>query len=51
MDERGIDAGVSHLLQGVVFGVGGNLPMMPAHLRVLPDMDLGIDDQHAGSSL
>jgi hypothetical protein len=49
MEHRGVDAGGSHLGQCILDGIGRNLAMLRAHLRVLPDVDLRIDDQHGFS--
>ncbi|NJS38444.1 MAG: hypothetical protein HC783_04815 [Rhodobacteraceae bacterium] len=46
MDDRAIDAGRGHLGQRVVGRVGRNLAVVRAHLAVLPEMDLRIDDFH-----
>ncbi|MBI2206577.1 MAG: hypothetical protein HYU41_22310 [Candidatus Rokubacteria bacterium] len=46
MDHRAIDAGRSHLGQRIVDRVRRDLAMVRAHLAVLPEVDLGIDDQH-----
>ncbi len=48
MDHRAIDAGRSHLGQRVIDRIRGNLAMVRAHPAVLPEVDLGIDDQHGG---
>jgi hypothetical protein len=46
MDHRAIDAGGSHLGQRVVDRIRRDLAVVRAHLAVLPEMDLRIDDQH-----
>ena len=46
MDHRAIDPGRGHLGQRIVDRIGRDLAMVRAHLAVLPDVDLGIDDQH-----
>ena len=46
MNDRGIDAGLGHLLQRVVLRIGRDLPVMRRHPAVFPDVDLRIDDQH-----
>jgi hypothetical protein len=48
VDHRAIDAGRGHLGERVVDRVRGDLAMVRAHLAVLPEVDLGIDDQHGG---
>ena len=50
MDHRGIDAGRLHFGERIVDPVSRDLAMVRAHLSVLPDVDLGIDDQHGCSS-
>src|SRR5205085_3734450 len=46
MDHRAIDLGRGHLRERVIDRIGRNLAMVRAHLAVLPEVDLGIDDQH-----
>ena len=46
MDHRAIDAGRGHLGQRIVDRIRRDLAMVRAHLAVLPEVDLGIDDQH-----
>jgi hypothetical protein len=46
MDHRAIDPGRGHLGQRIIDRIGRDLAMVRAHLAVLPDVDLGIDDQH-----
>src|SRR5439155_19609268 len=46
MDHRAIDPGRGHLGQRIVDRKGRDLAMLRAHLAVLPEVDLGIDDQH-----
>src|SRR5439155_26134225 len=46
MDHRAIDAGRGHLGQRIIDRIGRDLAMVRAHLAVLPEMDLRIDDQH-----
>src|SRR4029450_5190545 len=40
------DAGRGHLGQRIVDRIGRDLAMVPAHLAVLPEVDLRVDDQH-----
>jgi hypothetical protein len=49
MDHRAIDARSLHFGERIFGGIGRDLAMVRAHLALLPDMDLRIDDQHAGS--
>src|SRR5262245_7975934 len=51
VDHRAIDTGGGHLGERVVDRIRRNLPVMGAHLGVAPDVDLGIDYQHACSGL
>src|SRR5712664_3953899 len=46
MDHRAIDPGRGHLGQRIIDRKGRDLAMLRAHLAVLPELDLGIDDQH-----
>src|SRR6267143_3036768 len=46
MDHRAIDPGRGHLGQRIIDREGRDLAMLRAHLAVLPEVDLGIDDQH-----
>src|SRR5262249_39102976 len=46
MDHGTIDPGRGHLGQRIVGRIGWDLAMMPAHLAVLPEVDLRVDDQH-----
>ena len=46
MDHRAIDPGRGHLGQRIIGRIGRDLAMLRAHLAVLPEVDLGIDDQH-----
>ena len=46
MDHGAIDPGRGHLGQRIIDRIGRDLAMVRAHLAVLPDVDLGIDDQH-----
>ena len=46
MDHRAIDPGRGHFGQRIIDRIGRDLAMVRAHLAVLPDVDLGIDDQH-----
>src|SRR5881296_2028187 len=46
MDHRAIDPGRGHLGQRIIDRIGRDLAMLRAHLAVLPEVDLGIDDQH-----
>src|SRR5262245_28333967 len=46
VNDRAVDPGRRHLGQRVVDRVGRDLTMVRAHLAVLPEMNLGIDDQH-----
>src|SRR5262249_52726 len=46
MDDRAIDAGGRHLRERIAGRVCRDLAMLGAHLAVLPEVDLGIDDQH-----
>src|SRR5207245_11057935 len=46
MDHRAIDPGRRHLGPRIIDRIGRDLAMLRAHLAVLPEVDLGIDDQH-----
>jgi hypothetical protein len=48
MDHGVIDARRRHLGQRIVDRVGRDLAMVPGHLGVLPEVDLGINDQPGG---
>ena len=51
MQQRGVHPGGGHLRQRIFHGVGTHLPVIGGHCFILPDMDLGIDGQHGGSSV
>src|SRR5262249_59711006 len=43
----GVHPGLVHLLQEIVLGVGGHLPVVRVgRLAAAPDVHLGVDDQH-----
>src|SRR5712691_8278955 len=46
MNHRAIDPSRGHLGQRIIDRIGRDLAMVRAHLAVLPEVDLGIDDQH-----
>src|SRR5215467_13057307 len=48
MDQRGIDAGLVHLLQHLLGGDLRDLAVLAGRRRdgLAPDMDLGVDDLH-----
>src|SRR3978361_1387435 len=46
MQQRRIESRARHFRQRVIGGIGRDLPMVSAHLLILPDMDLGIDNRH-----
>ena len=49
MDDRGVDPGLGHLLQGVVDTIGRDLAVLRRHPGVLPKVDLRIDDRQGAS--
>jgi hypothetical protein len=46
-EDGGIDTAGVHLLQGIVFEIGGDLPVPRAGgVARIPEMNLRVDDQH-----
>src|SRR5262245_51905403 len=51
MDHRAVDTGRRHLGRRVVDRIRWDLAVVRAHLAVLPEVDLRIDDQHGAPSI